>query len=69
MGSAAEKVWAAMFKEVQHMVQHSKAAEWTDADAPFHSSITGQISHWNRQPSPPHAAWKKLVAQIKVGWR
>ena len=73
MGSGTEKGWTAILKDVQSMVQHYGAAEGSDVDpvaaaSAIHNSIQVHMTRLGQEPPYPRAAWKKLVAEMKVGW-
>ena len=67
MGKSTEKLWAAIIKDVQHMVQHPGRAEWSGAFAAVPAQVLNHISRLDQQPPAPRATWKKLVADLKVG--
>ena len=70
MGSSAEKAWAAILKDMQHILQHSGAAQGpVAAGATAEGAMTNvnvQLMRLIVQPPLPHATWKKLIANMKV---
>ena len=72
MGSSAEKAWGALLKDVQHLVQHARSTEASDADATAlavkMAAMRVHLARLLQQPPYPRATWKKLVVNLKVGW-
>jgi hypothetical protein len=65
MGSAAVASWAAVIKDLQQLVEgdpaeEPKTAVWKQ------DRLVAKIFLASQQPQLPHAAWKKLVLQMKV---
>ena len=65
MGSSAEKTWTAILGDLQQMMQHSGAAGVSGAVGP--PRIHQHVMRLAQQPPYPHATWKKLVSNLKVG--
>lgn len=64
MGSAALAAWAAVIKGLQQLVESPAMGPSTPAIDPR------LFEHMNKalaQPQLPHATWKKLVLELKVG--
>jgi hypothetical protein len=64
MGSAVVTAWAAVIKGLQQLVQSPAMGPSTPAIDPR------LFEHMNKalaQPQLPHATWKKLVLELKVG--
>ena len=61
---STQKLLANIIRDVQHMMQQQPGtASWSDATA-----VTGHIQALDQQPPSPRATWKKIVADLQVGW-
>jgi hypothetical protein len=68
MGSAAVASWTAIIKGVQQVVEANPAEPIPDY-VQAETRLLGQLFLASQQPQLPHAAWKKLLLQLKVrGW-
>ena len=67
MGSSAEKAWAAILRDMQHILQHFGAEGPIAAGEPAAmTNVPLQLVALAQQPPLPRATWKKLVANMKV---
>ena len=62
-----ERAWAAMLRDLQHVVQHfgGSGASGAIASLVYHS-IPERAMGLAQQPPFPRATWKKLVTDLKV---
>ena len=70
MATSADKVWAAILSDAEHVVQRLAAAEASEAVAASASTAlinaSARLVELPQQPTVPRATWKKLVLEMKV---